>query len=299
MDSKTLSSVQIKDADQGRVEAVFSTFGVIDHDGDVTDPSAFQHGSKVLISAYNHKTWDGALPVGKGTIEVTSSGARLKGQFFMDTQAGRDTFATVKALASDGLGEWSYGFEVEDSEHGEMEGKSVRVLKKLRVFEVSPVIKGAGVGTHTLAVKIAEEEEKNAQRGYGKDKDKKPKPKDEDDEDQDKDKESSDEEEDEDKPKKPRKPKSDETPSLKEEIDEAMDVVKSVIESVERVAALRAEMDKQLSKVASESLDGLRETLVKLDDVLSTQIETKEDATAAEKEFLRYVALNQLGENNV
>jgi phage head maturation protease len=182
MDSKSMSSVQIKDADQGRVEAVFSTFGVVDHDGDVTDPSAFKHGAKVLISAYNHQSWQGALPVGKGHIEVGPQGAILKGQFFMNTQHGRDTFNTVKALAEEGMGEWSYGFQVQEAEHEEFEGKSVRVLKKLDVFEVSPVLKGAGVGTHTAMVKIEGSVEgdegkfsemfaeaiKNAQRGYGK-----------------------------------------------------------------------------------------------------------------------------------
>ena len=33
------------------------------------------------------------------------------------------------------------------------DGKSIRVLEKLDVFEVSPVVKGAGVDTHTVAVK--------------------------------------------------------------------------------------------------------------------------------------------------
>jgi hypothetical protein len=279
MDSKILSGVQIKDADQGRVEAVFSTFGVIDHDGDMTDPNAFTHGTKVLISAYNHKTWDGALPVGKGVIEVGPGGAKLKGQFFMDTQAGRDTFATVKALAEDGLGEWSYGFEVEDAEHQSVEGKSVRVLKKLRVYEVSPVIKGAGVGTHTAMVKAMDDD------CDPKKKPKKPKPED--------DEEESEDEDEKDPKKKPKK-----TYSLREEIDEATVAVKSVIESVERTVSDHAEAERKLSQAKADSLVDLRDALAKLDVLLSTAVETKEDATESHKEWLRYVALN-LGVDNV
>lgn len=289
MDSKSMSSIQIKNADEGRVEAVFSTFGVIDHDGDMTDPSAFQHGSKVLISSYNHKSWDGALPVGKGVIEVGSKGATLKGQFFMNTQAGRDTFETVKALAESGMGEWSYGFEVEDSEPGSVEGKSIRILKKLKVYEVSPVIKGAGIGTQTVGVK----EEKDAQRGYGKDPKKKPK---DDDEDDKKPKgkpsdEESDEDEDDEDDKKPRKPKK--ASSLREEIDEAAVLVKSVIESVEQTVSDRAEVERQLTDAKIQSLVGLRDALFKLDELLSTAVEIKQEGTTEEqKEFLRYVAFN-------
>ena len=51
------------------------------------------------------------------------------------------------------LQEWSYGYAVLDGPSGLFEGKRVRELRKLDVFEVSPVLKGAGVGTSTLAIK--------------------------------------------------------------------------------------------------------------------------------------------------
>jgi hypothetical protein len=153
MDSKSLTGIQIKDETKGEVEAVFATLNVKDSDDDVTLPGAFNNGAKVAISAYGHKSWDGALPVGKGTIHEVGDQVVMKGQFFMNTQHGRETFETVKALAEDGIGEWSYGFKVDDSEPGEYEGKSVRMLKKMSVFEVSPVMRGAGVGTRTTYAK--------------------------------------------------------------------------------------------------------------------------------------------------
>jgi len=151
MNTKSLGPIEVKDAAAGEVEAVFSRFGVRDHDGDVTLKEAFVHGHPVKISAYNHGSWEGSLPVGKGHIEVHDDRAVLKGRFFLNTTAGRETFEVVKELGE--LGEWSYGFTVDDFEHGEFEGKSARFLKKLNVYEVSPVLKGAGIGTQTLSVK--------------------------------------------------------------------------------------------------------------------------------------------------
>ena len=155
MDTKGLR-VEIKDADRGEVTAIFSTFDVVDSDGDVTRPGAFEDGAEVPISAYGHTSWQGMLPVGKATIRQTATQAILEGRFFMDTQAGRDTFTVVKELG--GLGQWSYGFDVVKQSFGEFEGRQVRFLEEVRVHEVSPVLVGAGVGVRTLAAKSASPE---------------------------------------------------------------------------------------------------------------------------------------------
>jgi hypothetical protein len=142
----------VKDADKGLVEAVFSTFNVIDADGDVTLPGAFDDGAEWMISAYGHKSWDGVLPVGKGVVRVTDTEAIMDGQFFMDTVGGLETFKVVKAMGS--LQEWSYSCSPDKYSYGEFEDKDVRFLEHIRPGgEVSPVIKGAGIGTRTTAVK--------------------------------------------------------------------------------------------------------------------------------------------------
>jgi HK97 family phage prohead protease len=153
MERKSLARVELKDADQGIVSAVFSTFDVIDLDGDVVRKSAFKDGTSVRISAYNHGSWEGSLPVGKGVVRVSDSHAVCDMQFFMNTQHGRDTFEVVKEMGD--LQEWSWGFHVTDYEDGQMEGKSVRIIKSVDMHEVSPVMIGAaGPGrTRTLAVK--------------------------------------------------------------------------------------------------------------------------------------------------
>lgn len=153
MDTKSLSHVEIKNADKGEVTAIFSTFNTPDLDGDVTRPDAFTDGADVVISAYGHKSWEGALPVGSGKIRTTKTEAILDGRFFMDTVTGRDTFIVVKELGA--RQEWSYGFDILDSTPGEFDGKQVRFLNRLQAHEVSPTLRGAGIGTRLLTAKSA------------------------------------------------------------------------------------------------------------------------------------------------
>lgn len=150
---KALTGVEIKDAEKGTVQAVFATLDVVDLDGDVTVKGAFEDGAPVRISAYGHSSWEGELPVGKGTIRESGSEAILDGQFFLNTTHGRDHFETVKELGD--LMQWSYGFDIiERSDPPKNADPAWRqTLQKLKVHEVSPVLLGAGVNTRTLAVK--------------------------------------------------------------------------------------------------------------------------------------------------
>lgn len=151
MSTKSLAHFEIKSADRGEVTAVFATLNVIDKDGDVTLPGAFEDGAEAPISAYGHKSWEGALPVGKARIRTMGSEAILEGQFFMDTTAGRDTFATVKQLGP--LGQWSYGYDAPGAYVDNFGGRKARFLPKLLVHEVSPTLVGVGVNTRTLGTK--------------------------------------------------------------------------------------------------------------------------------------------------
>lgn len=148
---KTFSDVVIKDADKGTVEAVFSTFNVVDKDGDVTLPDAIEDGAEVVISAYGHQSHFGQLPVGKGIIHNDGERGILKGGFFLDTVAGKDTFTTVKHLGP--LGEWSYSLNNVKSHFGTFDDQQVNFLESIFVKEVSPVLMGAGIGTQTLGTK--------------------------------------------------------------------------------------------------------------------------------------------------
>lgn len=154
--TKSLSGVHIKDAEEGIVEAIFSTFGVKDLDGDVVTKGAITDGASVIISAYGHRSWDGELPIGTGTVRVTDNEAILEGKFFLDTTHGRDAWGTVKALSDAGLQQWSYSLEDVKSTKGQLNGETVRIIESVNITEVSPVLKGASIGTRTLSAKHAD-----------------------------------------------------------------------------------------------------------------------------------------------
>lgn len=148
---KAFAPHEFKLSETGDIMVAFSRFNVIDSDNDVTFPGAMPVGKGVPMSAYGHTSWDGAPPTGKGIISERGELGVFDGSFFMETDQGRNAYHTTKAMAD--LQEWSYGYAVLDGPPGVFEGKRVRELRKLDVYEVSPVLKGAGVGTSTLAIK--------------------------------------------------------------------------------------------------------------------------------------------------
>jgi len=153
-----------KDADEtGEFRAEFATLNVIDHDGDVTVPGAFRDGQETLIEAWNHNY--GQLPVGKGVIHEDGDKAVVEGFFFLDTQGGLEHYKTVKALGS--LQEWSYTFDVEDSGSGEFDGEDVQFLRKLDVWGVAPVERGAGIDTRTTDIKAVKDSKDNGAADSG------------------------------------------------------------------------------------------------------------------------------------
>lgn len=149
METKHITTTAILKAegDEGRLEAVFSTFGVVDRDGDIVQAGAIPDGQAVPM-VWAH---DWTKPIGKGVTQVDSERAIFKGDFFLDTTAGQDAYRTVKAMAD--LQQYSWGFRVLDASPGEVDGQTIRVIKRAELFEVSPVLVGAGLGTGTLSLK--------------------------------------------------------------------------------------------------------------------------------------------------
>lgn len=156
LESKNFQLELKQDSEDGEVTARFATLNVVDKDGDVTVPGAFGK-QNVRLASWGHN-W-ARLPVGSGSIRESRETAIFDGKFFTDTTGGLDTFRTVKHLGE--LQEWSYGFDVdeyslrkpEDGETSRRYDGMIRVLQKLTVHEVSPVMIGAGVDTRTLRLK--------------------------------------------------------------------------------------------------------------------------------------------------
>lgn len=149
LERKTIPFELKNDGPEGSFKAVFATFDVVDHDGDITRPGAFKDGAEVIIGSWGHKTHE--LPVGKGVIRTDAKEAVVEGAFFLDTAVGRDTYQTVKNLGA--LGEWSYVFSIKRWENERHEGTYRRVLLEQEVYSVDPVLVGAGIDTRTTDIK--------------------------------------------------------------------------------------------------------------------------------------------------
>jgi HK97 family phage prohead protease len=145
--------IELKD-ESGQVEAVFSLFNSLDSDGDVVVPGAVKSGFKndQVPMVWSHK-WD--MPIGKGTIAQDDDKAIFKGEFFMDTESGKEAYNLVKNMGD--MQQWSFGYKVNDSEFEKFKDSdgttNARYLKDLTVYEVSPVLVGANQDTYTLAIK--------------------------------------------------------------------------------------------------------------------------------------------------
>jgi hypothetical protein len=156
---KRLDALEIKGGEEeGHVEAVIATLNVVDRDHDIIRPGAIPDGATVKLSDYGHSTViTGTAPVGKGVLQTKGNKIVFNGRYFMTTDRGKEAFKTIKEMGLEDQ-EWSFGFTVDGHEipDAELQKKGAwRILTKLGSFEVSPVIRGAGIGTRTVSVKAA------------------------------------------------------------------------------------------------------------------------------------------------
>jgi len=149
------SPIELKEEGDTRyLEAVFSLFDTIDSDQDVTKQGALRSGytgNKVPL-VWNH---DWSKVIGRGVIETDNQKAVFKG-YFLNTESGKEAYETVKQMQD--MQQFSYGFQVLDSEKGthiDSKGQEVpvRILKDVKVWEVSPVLVGAQQNSFVQALK--------------------------------------------------------------------------------------------------------------------------------------------------
>jgi HK97 family phage prohead protease len=148
-------TTELKAKGEGLFAARIATLNVVDKDNDVTIKGAFAESPTVRVSRFNHSSAiKDALPVGVATIREDGDAVIAEGKLNLSTADGKSLYDTLKFEQSHGVNsEWSYGFTVLESEDGEHDGQNVRFLQKLNPFEVSPVMRGAGQNTETIAVK--------------------------------------------------------------------------------------------------------------------------------------------------
>lgn len=145
----------------GEFSLAFSPIDVIDLDGDIVRREAIPDGIKLPL-LQGHMQHERA--VGVGVVSHTDTHAILTGSF-IDSTAGKDAHATVKATAD--IQELSWGFSIKEANAIAIEGKQVREITATQPHEVSLVLRGAaGPGqTGVIAVKTADESLKFASEG--------------------------------------------------------------------------------------------------------------------------------------
>jgi HK97 family phage prohead protease len=145
------TSAELKDdSDNGSLVAKFSTFDIVDREGDIVRRSAFVDGQEVPM-VWAH---DWTRPIGKGTVRLDKDHARFEGEFFPTTEGQQ---ARIAIRSMDRLQQYSWGFRVLDTQPNEkIRGYDIT---KAEVFEVSPVLIGANQETATLAVKSLDPDE--------------------------------------------------------------------------------------------------------------------------------------------
>jgi len=159
MIKKTITTdIKEVDATQGLIEAFTNSMGVVDSDGDVVDPVAFNGSIAKNLPIPVLAGHDSQAIVGKvlsaRPVHISEDEYRLHTlmQMNLETQSGREAFSNIKGGF---VREWSVGFNVpEEGWEYEGEGKNqTRRIKDLDWVEVSTVIRGASPQTQTISAK--------------------------------------------------------------------------------------------------------------------------------------------------
>lgn len=133
--------------DEGVIEAYVSIFNNVDSDGDIILRGAFLESlaKKLPKGVWSHN-WDEPIA---STLEAKEDekGLYIKGQFVLTVQRAKEAFELIKAGVID---EFSIGFRILDWEYNDA---GQRVIKKVKLYEWSPVLAGANPETELVGVK--------------------------------------------------------------------------------------------------------------------------------------------------
>ena len=153
---KTFSAKDFSVSEEGYFEAVVATLDSIDHDREIIRSGAIGEKS-VLIAGYGHNY--GVLPTGVGKLREADGQVRLSASLNMKSGIGRDTYEIIKMVnEADGIEqEFSLGFYPVQTKNEIIDGESIVVFNKIDPFEVSPVMRGASLGTKLIDIKSIQE----------------------------------------------------------------------------------------------------------------------------------------------
>ena len=162
------------ESESGVLKAYVSIFGIEDDSwmNDIIEPGAFKKtiaergpsGSNKIRVLWMHTTRE---VIGKPILleehsrdllpdsvreryPLASGGLYAETQLVLDVQRGREAFALYRDGAMD---EWSIGFDPIDQKFEDVDNRTIRRLREVRLWEYSPVTWGANPATTTVEVK--------------------------------------------------------------------------------------------------------------------------------------------------
>jgi len=161
METKSFALTEVKAVGDkaGSFEAVVSVFGNVDSYGDRMMKGAFartltEKGMPPVVWSHEWAT----PPI--GTVESateTDEGLVVKGRLFVgadeDHAVAKQVYAAMKAGA---LREFSFGYSTKASNDVTEEGKTVREITDVDLYEVGPTLVGANDQTRLVGVKALE-----------------------------------------------------------------------------------------------------------------------------------------------
>lgn len=137
--------------EEGTFEGYAAIFGKPDALGEIIEKQAFNKTLKEGKTRPMLWYHDPRNPLGTAELEVDEKGLKVKGEFDLNVQAAREKHSLMKKKAIKGL---SFGFKtIKDLWDG-----TTRILKELRLFEISPVTFHAHPDALVTAVKQWTEE---------------------------------------------------------------------------------------------------------------------------------------------
>jgi HK97 family phage prohead protease len=138
--------------DDGSFEGIAAAYGNVDSQGDRIEPGAFKsaEGEQVPL-LFAHKT---DQPIGFASVTETPEGLMVKGKLLLDTVAGAEAYARLKAGVLKAL---SVGFWL--PKDGSTLKAGIRVITRAVLKEISLVVFAANELATVTAVKQDEREE--------------------------------------------------------------------------------------------------------------------------------------------
>jgi len=151
IERKMVGAVLKEAGEDGTFAAAIATFDEIDSDDDIVRPGAFGDLPVSVLPSHRQEH----VPLGKTVIEEQGKMAVAVGRFNLEIGAAADWHSSIKFdLANPpAVQEWSWGFRPIEFSFEEIDGRQIRILEKIDLREVSPVLRGASIGTGTLSAK--------------------------------------------------------------------------------------------------------------------------------------------------